>query len=93
MRDQPYTVDLTRPARRAIAETLPLDVAIGVTDFLAGPLSTDPHRVGKELDAPMKGVYSARVMREYRLLYVIDEARGAVVVRAVLHRRDAYRAR
>ncbi|MDQ1306949.1 MAG: hypothetical protein QG671_2781, partial [Actinomycetota bacterium] len=33
-----YEVDLTRAARRALAEALPLDVAIGVADFLTGPL-------------------------------------------------------
>ena len=89
--NESYAVDLTRSARRALAEHLPLDIAIGVTEFIAGALATNPHRVGKELDAPMKGIYSARVMQEYRLLYVIDEARRAVVVRGILHRRDAYR--
>lgn len=42
-----YTIDLTRPARRALAEQLPLDVAVAVTEFLAGPLADNPHRVGK----------------------------------------------
>jgi hypothetical protein len=41
---QPYEVDLTRTARRALAGSLPLDVTIG-------PVA-DPHRVGKELDTP-----------------------------------------
>jgi len=49
--DQPFAIDLTRSARRALTEHLPLDVVMGVTDFLAGPLATNPHRVGKELDA------------------------------------------
>jgi len=30
---------------------------MGVTDFLAGPLATNPHRVGKELDAPLTGIF------------------------------------
>jgi mRNA interferase RelE/StbE len=59
-----------------------------VWDFLAGPLAENPHRVGKELDAPMKGVYSARAMREWRVLYDIDDAARRITVR---HRRDAYR--
>jgi hypothetical protein len=44
---QPYEVDLTRTARRAPSERLPLDVAIGASDFIDGPLSENPHRVGK----------------------------------------------
>jgi mRNA interferase RelE/StbE len=51
-----FEVDLTRAARRALSESLPLDVAMGVADFLTGPLAENPHRVGKELDAPLLGV-------------------------------------
>jgi hypothetical protein len=39
-------------------------VAVGVADFLTGALAENPHQVGKELDSPLSGVYSARVMRE-----------------------------
>ncbi len=90
---EPYEVDLTRAARRALAEDLPLDVAIGVTDFLTGPLAENPHRVGKELDTPLSGVRSARVMREWRILYRIDESTHRILVQAVGHRRDIYRTR
>lgn len=93
MTEQPYEIELTRTARRALAERLPLDVAIGATDFITGPLTENPHRVGKELDRPLEGVYSARVMREWRVLYVIDDERRRVTVRDIGHRRDAYRAR
>jgi mRNA interferase RelE/StbE len=54
---QPYEVALSSPARRALAERLPLDVAVGVWNFLKGQLAENPYRVGKELDAPMSGVY------------------------------------
>ena len=90
---EPYEVDLTRTARRALAETLPLDVAIGVSDFLTGPLAENPHRVDKELDVPLRGVHSARVMREWRILYRIDETTHRVLVQAIGHRRDVYRGR
>lgn len=93
MTNQPYEVDLTRTARRALAETLPLEVAIGVSDFLTGPLSDNPHRVGKRLDPPLSNIYSARVMREWRVLYIINNEEGRVVVRDIRHRRDAYRPR
>lgn len=86
-----FEVDLTRAARRALSESLPLDVAIGVADFLTGPLAESPHRVGKELDAPLLGVWSARVMREWRILYRIDDDAKRVTVQAIAHRRDAYR--
>lgn len=68
-----------------------MDVTIGVAEFLAGPLTSNPYRVGKELDAPMQGIYSARVMREWCVLYAIDDERRLVIVRSILHRRDAYR--
>jgi mRNA interferase RelE/StbE len=87
----PYEVDLSRAARRALAEKLPLAVAVGVSDFLTGPLATNPQRVGKELDVPLHGIRSARVLREWRVLYVIDDERRRVVVRSIQHRRDAYR--
>jgi mRNA interferase RelE/StbE len=42
---------------------------------------------------PYHGVYSARVMREWRVLYVIDDTQHRVTVRDIRHRRDAYRPR
>lgn len=88
---RPYEVDLTKTARRALAEQLPLEVALAVSDFLLGPLADNPHRLGKELDPPLAGVYSARVMREWRVLYVIDDQHHHITIRAINHRRDAYR--
>jgi mRNA interferase RelE/StbE len=89
---QPYEVALNRAARRALAESLPLAVAIGVSDFITGPLGENPHRVGGQLSPPLAGMYSAHVMRDWRVLYVIDEEHRAVIVRDIRHRRDAYRA-
>jgi mRNA interferase RelE/StbE len=89
---QPYEIDLTRTARRALAERLPLDVVIGALEFIDGPLADNPQRVGKELDRPYHGVYSARVMQEWRVLYVIDEKQHRVIIRDISHRRDTYRA-
>jgi mRNA-degrading endonuclease RelE of RelBE toxin-antitoxin system len=74
-----------------LAETLPLDVAIGVSAVITGPLGDNPHRVGGQLDPPLEGVYSAHVMREWRVLYIIDEQQRRVSVRDIRHRRDAYR--
>jgi len=52
--DQPYEVDLTRTARRDLAERLPLDVAVGASDFIMGPLAERPHRIGKQLEKPLR---------------------------------------
>jgi len=44
------------------------------------------------MSPPLAGVYSAHVMRDWRVLYVIDGEHRAVIVRDIRHRRDAYRA-
>ncbi len=91
MNPQLYEVALNRSARRALSETLPVDVAIGVSDFITGPLGANPRRVGRQLNPPLEGVYSAHVMRNWRVLYVIDEEQQQVTVRDIRHRRHAYR--
>lgn len=73
MNPQLYEVALNRSASRALSETLPVDVAIGVSDFITGPLGANPRRVGRQLNPPLERVYSAHVMRNWRVLYVIDE--------------------
>lgn len=91
MTEQPYEVGINRTTRRALAERLPVDVALVICEFFAGPLASNPQRVGKPLNCPYDGVYSARVMREWRVLYSIDDHTRRVSVRDVQHRRDAYR--
>jgi mRNA interferase RelE/StbE len=91
--DKAYTIVLTRSAARALSEKLPIDVASGAVELFATALAADPHRVGKPLDAPLNGVHSARLMREWRVLYVIDDVERTVTIRSVAHRRDAYRFR
>lgn len=89
MSETPYEVALNRPARRALTEKLPLDVAMRVSEFITGPLGDNPYRVGKELDAPLEEVYSARVMHVWHVLHNIDEENRLVTVRDIRHRRDA----
>lgn len=90
-RGEPYEVALTRTARRALAERVSVDVAVAASEFIAGLLADNPCRVGKELNAPYEGVWSARPMREWRILYVIDPEQRLVVVRDVARRRYVYR--
>lgn len=91
MNVKPYDVTLSRPARRALTDRLPADVAIGAVDLISGALATDPHRIGKPLDTPLAGLHAARLMREWRILYAIDDAARIVTVQSIRHRRDSYR--
>lgn len=90
---EPYELGMTRPARRAISELLPDDVAAAAVEFITGPLLEAPYRVGKPLRDKLAGFYSARLGTQWRILYRIDESKRVVVVLDVQHRSDAYRRR
>jgi len=47
--DEPYELGLARPARRAISELLPEDVAAAAVEFITGALLEAPYRVGRPL--------------------------------------------
>jgi mRNA-degrading endonuclease RelE of RelBE toxin-antitoxin system len=89
----PYEVALAPPARRAITGKLPSDVAIAAVDFITGALPGNPRRLGKPLHAPLDGVWSARLMRDWRVLYEIDDNKHEILVIDIRHRGDAYRRR
>lgn len=93
MSTEPYELGLTRPARRAISELLPEDVAAAAAEFVTGPLLAAPYRVGKPLRDALTGSYSARLGTLWRVLYRIDEAKHAVIVQDIQHRATAYRPR
>jgi mRNA interferase RelE/StbE len=86
----PYTVQLSRQARRNLQEHLPLEVAIAAMETMQSAIAVNPHRVGKPLDEPFDGYYSAR-RGTYRIIYRIDESKRAVEIHSIRHRRDAYR--
>ena len=86
----PYTVLLSRQARRNLSENLPLEVAIAATETIQHAIAVNPSRVGKPLDEPFDGYYSAR-RGTYRIIYRVDEAKRVVEVHSIRHRRDAYR--
>ena len=88
-----YEIALAPPARRAITNKLPPDVASAAVDFITGPLIGNPKRLGKPLRAPLDGTWSARLMRDWRVLYEIDEEKHEVLVVDIRHRADAYRRR
>jgi mRNA-degrading endonuclease RelE of RelBE toxin-antitoxin system len=89
----PYELGMARPARRAISELLPEDVASAAVEFITGPLLDIPYRIGKPLRDELTGFYSARPGTQWRVLYRIDEAKRTVIVQDIQHRSTAYRRR
>jgi mRNA-degrading endonuclease RelE of RelBE toxin-antitoxin system len=84
-----YEIGWVPTSRRAL-DRLPEHAATAAIEFVYGPLQENPDRVGKRLRAPLDDTFSAR-RGAYRILYVIDEQAGTVVIASVEHRRDAYR--
>jgi mRNA-degrading endonuclease RelE of RelBE toxin-antitoxin system len=84
---------MSRPARRAISESLPEDVAAAAVEFITGPLLDAPYRVGKPLRDKLTGFHSARLGTQWRVLYRIEESKRAVIVQDIQHRSTAYRRR
>jgi mRNA-degrading endonuclease RelE of RelBE toxin-antitoxin system len=82
---------MTRPARRAISESLPEDVATAAVEFITGRLPEVPRRVGKPLRDELAGLWSARLGTELRVVYRIDESKHSVVVEDIQHRSTVYR--
>ena len=89
----PYELGTAPPARRALAEKLPADVAAAAAQFITGPLLANPRRVGKPLGEELTGIYSARLTRDWRVLHEIDDARRVVIVLDIRPRSSAYRPR
>jgi mRNA interferase RelE/StbE len=85
-----FRVELTRQARRALAEELPEVVAAACLEFIHGPLAENPHRVGKQLAPPHYPRYAAR-RGDFRIIYKVQADRLLVLVVNIQHRRDVYR--
>lgn len=90
--NDPYDVQLSAGATRAIQEKLPENVAAAAIEFITGSLRSNPHRVGKSLNRELRGRYSAR-RGTFRIIYSIDDDAHLVTVLRVEHRSDAYRPR
>ena len=88
-----YELGTAPPARRVLAEKLPVDVAAAAAEFITGPLLAHPRRLGKPLGAELAGIYSARLARDWRVFYEIDDARHLVIVLDIRPRSRAYRPR
>lgn len=88
-----YKLGTAAPARRALADRLPPDVAAAAVEFITGPLLENPRRVGNALTEELIGIHSARLGRDWRVLYEIDEDKRTVIVLDIRHRANAYRPR
>ena len=93
MNSEPYELGMARPARRAISELLPEDVAAAAVEFIPGPLLAAPKRVGKPLRDRLTGFHSARLGTERRVLYRIDAAKRVVIVQWIQYPFTVYRPR
>lgn len=85
-----YRIEWSRSARRALEHDLPEAVGIACLEFILGPLSENPHRVGKPLREPLAGFHSGR-RGEFRVIYQIREEAVAILIASIRHRRDAYK--
>ncbi len=90
MSDPPFDVAWTATAKRTMLR-LPEKIATSVIELVYGPLTTNPHRVGRELRLDLAGLWSAR-RGDYRVLYRINDEVHRIDIVAVDHRRDIYRA-
>lgn len=88
-----YELATAPPARRALAERLPDDVAAAAIELITGPLLRNPRRLGRPLGDELAGIHSARLARDWRVLYEIDENKRVVFVLDIRHRATAYRPR
>ena len=78
-------------AERSLAR-LPEKAAAAVVEFMVGPLTEDPRRVGHRLRGELEGLWAAR-RGPYRVAYEIEEPAREVRVLRVDHRADDYRPR
>ena len=85
-----YQVVIAPTAARQLHERLPEAVAWACFEFIRGPLSEEPRRVGTTLRKPFEAQSRAR-RGEYRIRYAIDDDARTVHVLDTEHRRTAYR--
>ena len=88
-----FRIELSRQARRALAEELPDVVAAACHEFIHGPLAENPRRVGKQLAPPHYPHYARYAARrgDFRVIYDIRDDEVVVLVVNIRHRRDVYR--
>lgn len=73
-----------------LAERLPEAVAFAAFEFINGPLSGNPWRLGKRLLPPLADRHVAR-RGTYRVIYRIDDEARTVTIVDIDHRGTVYR--
>jgi len=89
--DEPCRIEVTATARRTL-DRLPEKVVRACVEFIAGPLASEPRRLGKPLQRELPGYHSAR-RGSYRVVYRIDDSARTVTILRVDHRAAVYRSR
>jgi mRNA interferase RelE/StbE len=89
---EPYRVEFSPPAIRAISTKLPETVAAAAIEFCYGPLADNPRRIGKPLHNELRGRFGAR-RGQYRIIYEIAEPEHAVRVLDIGYRGHVYHSR
>ncbi len=86
---QPFQIQLTARAARDLAR-LPEKIATACVEFIFGPLSQNPRRLGKPLHAELAGLRSAR-RGDYRVIYAVIEDERRLDIVHIDRRSDIYR--
>ncbi len=85
-----FAIAWARSAQKDLAsQEIPRRIADSVIMFAEGALAEEPFRVGKPLDEPYRGLFSA-YRGSYRVFYSVDGTARQVTVVAVRHRAKAY---
>lgn len=91
MTEPAWQLAVAASAERQLAR-LPERVAPAIVEFMLGPLTENPHRVGHPLQRELTGLWSAR-RGAYHIIYDIDDKQQRVTVLRIDHRADIYRSR
>ena len=86
-----WALQVAASAERALAR-LPVGVAAAIVEFMVGPLTDEPERVGRPLQRELTGYRSAR-RGAYRIVYRLVPDDHVVRVVRIEHRSDVYRTR
>ena len=87
----PWRLVVAPSAERTLAR-LPEKAAAAIVEFMLGPLTENPQRVGHALRRELEGLRSAR-RGPYRIVYELIAATNEIHVLRIDHRADVYRSR
>lgn len=85
----PYKVRISARAERDVLR-LPEKIAVACLEFIFGPLTENPYRLGGALRGRLEGLRSAR-RGSYRIIYRVDDDARTIEVIHIDHRSDVYR--